>query len=111
MNYKKIFEDTAYVRMGGTAEELKCAQYLKQCCADLGLEARIESFSVDMADMKAASLTVDGREVPCKGYLCAGSGEITAPLYYLRSTDDYSLSLCRGKIVMIDDCSKAGSKE
>ena len=102
MNYKKIFEDTAYVRMGGTAEELQCAQYLKQCCADLGLEARIEAFEVDMADMEVASLTVDGKEIPCKGYFCAGSGEITAPLYYLRSTDDYSLSLCRGKIVMID---------
>jgi len=27
---------------------------------------------------------------------------VEAPLYYLRSTDDYSLSQCRGKIVMID---------
>ena len=31
MNYRKIFEDTAYVRMGGSQEELKCAEYLKQC--------------------------------------------------------------------------------
>ena len=64
MNYKKIFEDTAYVRMGGTAEELQCAQYLKQCCADLGLEARIEAFEVVMAHMEFASLTVDGKEIP-----------------------------------------------
>ena len=102
MNYRKIFEDTAYVRMGGSGEELKCAEYLKQCCADMGLEARLEAFAVDMANMELASLTVDGKEIPCKGYLCAGSGEVTAPLYYLRSTDDYSLSLCKGKIVMID---------
>ena len=102
MNYRKIFEDTAYVRMGGSQEELKCAEYLKQCCADLGLEAHLESFEVDMAEMELASLTVDGKEIPCKGYFCAGSGEVTAPLYYLRSTDAYSLSLCKGKIVMID---------
>jgi len=102
MNYMKIFEDTAYVRMGGSQEELKCAQYLQQCCADLGLEAKLESFEVDMADMELASLVVDGKEIPCKGYFNAGSGEVTAPLYYLRSTDAYSLSLCKGKIVMID---------
>ena len=102
MNYRKIFEDTAYVRMGGSPEELQCAEYLKQCCADMGLEAKIEAFDVDMADMKFASLTVDGKEIPCKGYFCAGSGEVTAPLYYLRNTDDYSLSLCKGKIVLFD---------
>ena len=33
----KIFEDTAYVRMGGSAEELQCAEFLKQCCANMGL--------------------------------------------------------------------------
>ena len=27
---KQIFEDTAYVRMGGSAEELKCAEYIKE---------------------------------------------------------------------------------
>ena len=102
MDYMKIFADTAYVRMGGRPEELRCAEYLQQCCADLGLEAKLEAFEVDLADMEAASLSVDGKEIPCQGYFCAGSGEVTAPLYYLRSTDDYSLSLCRGKIVMID---------
>ena len=29
-------------------------------------------------------------------------GEISAPLYYLRATDKYSLSLCKDKIVLID---------
>ena len=98
----KIFEDTAYVRMGGSNEELKCAQYLQQCCADMGLEASLEEFSVDMATMQEAVLLVDGKEIPCKGYLNAGSGEVEAPLYYLRNTDAYSLSLCKDKIVLID---------
>ena len=98
----KIFEDTSYVRMGGSAEELKTAQYLKEQCALLGLEATIESFEVDMATMQEAHLLVDGKEITCKGYLNAGSGEVEAPFYYLRSTDPYSLSQCKGKIVMID---------
>ena len=105
MNAKKImqiFKDTAYVRMGGSDEELRAAEYLKEKCAALGLEATIEAFDVDMANIQTAELTVDGKVIPCKGYLNAGSGEVEAPLYYLRSTDPYSLSLCKGKIVMID---------
>lgn len=98
----QIFEDTAYVRTGGSPEELRCAQYLAGECAKLGLEAKIEAFEVDMATMQEALLLCDGEAVPCKGYLCAGSGEIEAPLYYLRNTDKYSLSLCRGKIVLVD---------
>ena len=98
----KLFEDTAYVRMGGSAEELKCAEFLKECCAGMGLEAALESFPVDMATMQEAVLLVDGKEIPCKGYLNAGSGEVEAPLYYLRNTDPYSLSLCKDKIVLID---------
>ena len=98
----KIFEETAYVRMGGSAEELKCAEYLKACCAGLGLQATLEDFPVDMATMQEAVLLVDGKEIPCKGYLNAGSGEVEAPLYYLRNTDPYSLSLCKDRIVLID---------
>ena len=98
----KLFEETAFVRMGGSVEELKCAEYLQKCCADMGFEAKLESFCVDMATMQEAVLLVDGKEIPCKGYLNAGSGEVAAPLYYLRNTDAYSLSLCKGKIVLID---------
>ena len=70
----KIFEETAYVRMGGSAEELRTAQYLVKKCAEFGGEARLEAFDVDMASMETAALFVDGVEIPCKGYLCAGSG-------------------------------------
>lgn len=97
-----IFQDTAYVRTGGSPEELKCAEYLVGKCAQMGLTAAIEPFDVDMAAIEEARLVVDGAEIPCKGYLCAGSGEVEAPLYYLPNTDPYSLSQCRGKIVMID---------
>ena len=98
----KVFEDTAYVRMGGSAEELKCAEYLKQCCAEMGLEATVEPFEVDMATIQEAVFLADGEAIPCKGYFNAGSAEVEAPFYYLRSTDAYSLSQCKGKIVMID---------
>ncbi len=101
-NLRKIFKETAYVRTGGSPEELQCAQYLADKCRELGLEAAIEPFEVDMAHMQVAQLIVDGVSIPCKGYLCAGSGEVEGPLYYLTGKDAYSKDQCKGKIVMVD---------
>lgn len=98
----QIFEDTAYVRRGGSEEELRCAGYLRDKLAEMGLHAELVPFEVPMADMHRAVLTVDGVQIPCEGYLCSGSGELEAPFYYLPDNDKLSLSRCRGKIVMID---------
>ena len=98
----KIFADTAYIRTGGSPEELRTAQYLQDKIAGLGLKAEIVPFDVPMSRIQEAVLQVDGVEVTCKGYLCAGNGEVEAPFYYLRDSSPYALSKCRGKIVMID---------
>ena len=98
----QILRDTAYVRMGGTEAELECAKYLQNECAQLGLEAYIEPFAVQMATIREAVLTVDGKEIPCKGYFNSGSGEVEAPLLYLPSTDPCSLTQVAGKIVLVD---------
>lgn len=99
---KKIFRDTAYIRMGGTKEELRAAEYIKDTLKDMGLSAYLQAFDVPMGKVHKAVLIADGKEIPCKGYMCAGSGEVEAPLYYLTATDKDSLSLCRGKIVLFD---------
>ena len=75
----RIFEDTAYIRTGGSAEELKCAEYLAGLCAEFGGKAEIQPFPVEMAKIQEAKLYADGVEVPCKGYLIAGSAEVEAP--------------------------------
>lgn len=98
----QIFKDTAYIRQGGRPEEKQTAQYLCQKVKALGLEATIEPFDVPMGDISQAVLTLDGQQIPCKGYMCAGNAQVEAPLYYLRATDPWSLSQCKGKIVMID---------
>ena len=98
----QIFADTAYIRTGGSAEELKCAEYLAGLCAEFGGKAELQAFPVGMAKIREAKLYADGTEVTCKGYLLAGNAEIEAPFYYMPNADAYSLSLCRGKIVMID---------
>ena len=98
----KLFADTSYVRMGGSDAELRAARYLQDRVRDLGMDAQIVPFEVPMSTMQEAVFLADGMEVPCKGYLCAGNAELEAPFYYLRNDDPYSLSLCRGKIVMVE---------
>ena len=93
----QIFADTAYVRTGGSPEELRTAEYLRDKAAELGLSARLVPFEVPMARIEQATFLADGVEVPCKGYLCAGSHDVEAPFYYLRTNDPYSLSQCREK--------------
>ena len=99
---QQIFTDTAYIRTGGSPEELKAAAYIRDICRGFGAEASIEEFDVQMATMHTDTLTVDGVSVPCKGYLNAGSHEVEAPLYYLTGKDKYALEGCRGKIVLFD---------
>ena len=98
----QIFADTAYVRMGGSDEELNTARYIQNKCAEMGLDATIEGFEVDMATITEATLTVDGITIPCKGYRGAGCADVEAPLYYLRGSDKHSLAGCKGKIVLVD---------
>lgn len=99
---RKVLDDTAYIRVGGSAQEKRCAEYLAQHLKDRGMQATLEPFEVDMAAIQEARLTLDGMEVPCKGYLSAGTHDVEAPLYYLRGTDEHSLRRCRGCIVLID---------
>jgi len=98
----EIFADTAYVRMGGSESEKKAARYLEDRCAQLGLQAQLQSFDVDMATMETAQLLVNGQEIACKGYFNCGSHTVEAPLYYLRGKDKHALCQCKDKIVLID---------
>ncbi len=98
----RILKDTAYVRTGGSLEEFKAAKYIQNECAAFGYNAKLQSFEVDMAAIQNVNLTADGSEITCKGYLCAGSADIEAPLYYLTDNSPYSLSQCKDKIVLID---------
>ena len=98
----KMFKDTEYIRVGGSAEELKCAEYIKDKCASFGCEAHIEPFKSEFGDVHSASLSIDGKEIPATGYAMCGSGSVTAPFVYLPVLDRASLSTVKGKIVMSD---------
>ena len=99
---RTVLNTTDYIRISGSAEEKKTAGYLRDLCEKLGISAFLESFDVDVAEIRGASLTADGREIPCRGYKLCGSGSVKAPLCYLPNTDPASLTQAKGKIVLLD---------
>ena len=117
---KQIFLDTDFEHMSGTAAELKVAEYLKAQCEALGAKAWIEPFPVAMGDIEEAHVFADGKEIPCIGLTCCGSGEVEGELYYMPATDPVSMAGAKDKIVLLDnqgikhfdyqDLMKAGAK-
>ena len=99
---KQIFKDTDFVHRSGTPEELRVAEYLKARCEALGAQARLESFPVPMSEMEEARVIADGKEVPCKGFFCCGSGEVEGELYYMPGQDPVSIAGAKDKIVLMD---------
>ena len=90
------------MRTGGSGEELRTAEYLADRCRGLGVEAVLEPFAVPMGEIRSVSLSADGKDIPCKGYLCCGSGQAEGELVYLPNTDPASLRKVGGKIVLLD---------
>ena len=99
---REILKNTDYIRVSGSEEEKKAAEYLKSLCEERGANTFMESFSVDVAEITKTSLTVNGQSIPCKGYKLCGSGKVNAPLCYLPNTDPSSISQAKGKVVLLD---------
>ena len=99
---KKIFLDTDFVHRSGTPEELRAAEYLKARCEELGAPARLESFPVPMGEIEEAHVFADGKEIPCRGFFCCGSGETEGELYYMPGQDPVSIAGAKDKIVLMD---------
>lgn len=101
MNLQQIFDKTAFIHTSGTKEELQVAEYLKEECGKLGVQAHIESFRVPMAEMEDAHLYADGEELVCKPVFNCGSGITEGELYYMPGTDPVSIAGARDKIVLV----------
>ena len=99
---RQIFRDTDFVHRSGTEQELQVAEYLKDRCEAMGVSARIEGFPVAMGDIEEAHVFADGKEIPCKGCFCCGSGSVEGELYYMPATDTVSMAGAKGKIVLLD---------
>lgn len=104
-------KDLSYERVTGTADEKRAAEYLKEACAKLGVEAHFEPYEIDQSTIEKVELTVAG-----KSYAVIGIGKtastsdagIDAPVVYLGAGYDADLVGVEGKICLISE--RVGAK-
>ena len=98
--------DLSFDRVTGTEGEAKAAEYLKKACEEMGVEASIETYEVDTAQIHTARLvTAGGKEYTVYGVAHTGSTPpegITAPLKYIMDGKiEADLQDVKGKIVLV----------
>ena len=107
MSYRSFeFLKTIYfVRTGGSKEELKTANLIKDEVSKLGGNAKLESFEIDGSNVKVAKLFIDEKE-----YECAGSGYsgntpeegVEGEFIFISSEEDLNMHSLKGKIVLVN---------
>jgi hypothetical protein len=108
MNFNSfdMLKALSFERMGGTAEELKAAEYLVSQCAAIGVPARIENFDIPVAEVAVATLEVTApvrKTYTVTGYQLSGStaqGGIERQFKYIGDGLDADLVDVADKIVL-----------
>ena len=106
---KRIFEDLQkinFIRTSTSPEETKAAEIIRDELAKVGLEAVIEEFPVQTADIEKVSLTAAGKEWEIQGYRRSGSTPaegLTAPFAYVQQGTDVDLYDKKGMIVLVNN--------
>ena len=106
---KRIFADLEkinFIRTSTSAEETKAANIIKDELAKEGMEATIEEFDVETADIHKVSLKALGKEWEIQGYRRSGSTPeegLTAPFAYVQQGSDVDLYDKKGKIVLVNN--------
>lgn len=93
-----------FVRTGGSSEELKAANIIKEECEKLGVSAHLESFKVDGYKVKEAKLLIDGVEYECCGVGQSSSTPvegITGKFTYITSIEDAEIQDVEGKVCLV----------
>jgi len=98
---KQILKETSYVRLGGSENEKKCAQYLADRCADYGLKPVIDPFPITMYDIECERLTVNGKSIRCTGYRGSASKTVSGTLCFLESISAATVRKCKDRIVLL----------
>ena len=120
MNGKRAFEllkKLGFVRMGGTNEELVCANMLKEEVESVGGKAEIVPFRVNGFDIKTAKFEVLEpvyKEYTVTGFGASGStGEdgLIAEFYYVTSDSVVDMDNVKGKIVLVNGLGRKAYKD
>ena len=102
----KLLDKISFVRTGGSSEELKAAEILKDECIKLGVDAHIESFKVDgYKEIKAELNFINPNfsiECVCVGMSSSTPDEgIEAEFTYVTSLADATIQDLKGKICLV----------
>ena len=107
MSYRsfKFLKKIYFVRTGGSNEELKAANLIKEEVERLGGKAELESFPVDCSDIEKVSLLIDDKEIECAGSGYSGSTPkegVEGDFAYISNEEDLAMHNYQGKIVLIN---------
>ena len=105
---KRIYEDLEkinFIRTSTSEEETRAAHIIKDELEKAGLEAQIEEFMVETADIETVSLKALGKDWEVQGYRRSGSTPkegLTAKFAYVQQATDVDLYDKKGMIVMVN---------
>ena len=104
----ELLKKIGFVRMGGTAEELKAAQILKEEIESMGLAADIEPFEIEDYVQEKAELEVlqpYNKKYTVRAYKFSENTPeegIEAPFYYAENMTDVDIANAKGKIILVN---------
>lgn len=104
----ELLEKMSFVRMGGTAEEMKAAEILMDEIRAIGLEPVLEDFEVEDADLVKGELEVlepFNKKYTVTAYKLSESTPeegLVAPFYYAENLTAADLEYAKGKIVLVN---------
>lgn len=108
MSYKSfdLLEKLYFVRTGGSAEELKAANIIKEECEKIGVKVELEKFKVDGCKIKKAQIMFINPDftVECAGVGMSSSTPeegLTADFTYITCQADAEIQDVEGKICLI----------
>ncbi len=106
MNMYDFLNKISFTRISGSAEELKCAEMIKEEIESVGGHAEIVPFEVTSTKFEQVSLTTsNGNSYEVTGYRCSEKTPeegVTAGFYYMESTSEISKMYAKDKIVLVD---------
>jgi len=108
----KLLNDMSFVRIAGSAEELKAAEMLKAVCDEAGVPAVIEEFEIDVVNISKATLEV--LEPEYQAFPVIGIGKtantpeegVVGGFKYIEDATDTNLTDVEGKIVLMQGRAK-----
>ena len=108
MNNYELLKKMSFERLGGSKEELACANLLLDELQTVGIKGELESFQIDYSEVQEVSFEVLEpyyKKYNVTAYKMSGNTEINgleAPFLYVENGLDVNLKEAKDKIVLLN---------